>query len=66
MFSCDDCEYQIASERILQMHKGYFHKNDKKYKCDICDHQESQKKSMQRHKKIAHLGVNPIWPGGGR
>ena len=57
MFSCDYCNYQIASNKIMEMHKGYFHKEDTKYRCDICDYQESNKKSMQSHKKRVHTRV---------
>ena len=57
MFSCGHCEYQIASSKIMDIHKRTFHHEDKKYHCDLCGHQSSNKNSLATHKKIVNEGV---------
>ena len=57
MFSCDHCEYQITSSKIMDIHTRTFHFGDKKYNCDLCGYQVSHKNSLARHKKIVHEGV---------
>ena len=54
MFSCDHCEYQIASSKIMDIHKRTFHDKEKKYNCDLWGHQVSHRNSLARHKKIVH------------
>ena len=44
MFSCEHCEYQAASSKIMEIHNRTSHGKNAKYNCDICGHQVSQKK----------------------
>ena len=52
IYSCDHCKYQVASSKIMDIHKSNFHDKDKKYDFDLCGHQVSHKYSSARHKKI--------------
>ena len=55
MFSCDYCEYQIASSEILNIHNHTLHGKEERYDCDIiCGCQLSNKISLATHKKIVH------------
>ena len=53
MFSCDYCEYQIASSEILNIHNRTLHGKEEKYNCDIiCGCQLSNQISLATRKKI--------------
>ena len=55
MFSCDYCEYQIASSEILNIHNRTLHGKEEKYNCDIiCGCQLSNQISLATRKKIEH------------
>ena len=54
MFSCVFCEYQVASNKIMDIHTRTFHNKDAE---NICGYQVSQKKYLVRHKVIVHEGV---------
>ena len=45
MFSCDHCEYQVASKAMLKIHDSKLHDKDSKYRCDVCGKQLSSRKS---------------------
>ena len=57
MFTCDHCEFQVASSKIMDIHSRNFDNKPNKYSCDICSRQESNKNSLARHKKIVNDGV---------
>jgi len=55
--SCDYCEYQVASNKIMDINNRTFHNKSVEY---ICGQQVSQKKTLARHKaneKEIHEGV---------
>ena len=54
MFFCDNCEYQIALSKIMEIFNRTFHDKVEKYNCDICGYQVSHKNSLARHKKIVY------------
>ena len=43
MFSCEHCEYQVASNKIMEIHNRTFHDKNAKYNCNL-----------EKHKKIVH------------
>ena len=48
MFFCEDCEYQVASNNVMEIHNRTLHDKNAKYNCDICGHQVSHKMSLAR------------------
>ena len=57
MFFCDNCNYQIASRKMMEIHNHTFHGQDEKYNRDICGYQVLNKISLARHKKIVLEGI---------
>ena len=62
MFTCDKCDYQISSNKIMKIHTRTFHNRDETHNCSICGYQSLKKESLTRHKKIVHDGVKVKYP----
>ena len=53
MFFCDNCNYQIASRKMMEIHNHTFHGQDEKYNRDICGYQVLNKISLARQEDCA-------------
>ena len=57
IFSCGHCEYQVTSNKTMEINNSAFPVEEEKYNCDLCGHQVSHKNNLARHKKIVHEAV---------
>ena len=56
MFTCDNGYYKVVSNSLLEIHRKYFHK-DQKFICDVYGHKEWRIQSRANHKPILHEGA---------
>ena len=54
VFFCDQCQYKVASESLLNIHSLHQHEE---YKCNICGIQTLSKGNLAQHKRALHERV---------
>ena len=55
MYSCDNCDYQVAHPRNLINHQKSNHEGVR-YSCDKCDYHAKRQDNLHAHKKNVHEG----------
>ena len=53
MYSCDNCDYQVAHPRNLINHQKSIHEGVR-YSCDKCDYHAKRQDNLHAHKKNVH------------